>query len=602
MSFLLYKGFTMADNIEDIKTRLSIVDVVSQYVQLKKLGRNYKGLCPFHSEKTPSFVVSEEKQICHCFGCNKGGDIFTFIQEVEGVDFPEALSILADRAGVKIVNDFKNAGKSNKSEKDEYYKAHELACDFFVDKLFSTNDGKKTLEYLTKRGLEESTIKQFKIGFAPDEFDALYPYLLGKGISKKVLINCGFVSAKNITSEKIYDKFKNRLMFPVFDSIGRVCGFGGRALSDTQMPKYLNSPDSIIYNKSNLLYGFYHSKQSIKEEDCAVLVEGYFDFLLPYQSGVKNLCAVCGTALTEKQIVMLKRITKNVVTCFDNDDAGFQATKRAYQLLNQSEFFVKTISLDSSCKDPADLVNAKEKGAFKNAVLNAEDFVSFYIKKIIENCDIEKIEGRRKVMMDVLPLYKKMSGTNRDYYVRELSKFLNLKENIIYDEIANFSLPKDHPANNSNEKNFEVGVKMDLEEIIISIILNRPKVFENVKDVLEKFNFSGIAKDVYNALVNHYNEPRNEFDGWNFDSDVFSVLREKIDILLLYADDKYCDLSDQALVNEVEKLIDTCLKKRRSGSLTAIREKVLEAEKNGNKELLVELLKEQQEVLTKKDF
>jgi DNA primase len=266
----------MGDPVDEIKSRLSIEELVSSYVQLKKAGRSYKGLCPFHSEKTPSFVVSSEKQICHCFGCNKGGDIFTFIQEVEGISFPEALRLLADRVGVKIEENKSKSVSVSKKEKDEFYRAHDLAAEFFEKQLLSSRDGEKVLEYLYKRGLTNETIKEFRLGFAPDSYDSLYPFLLKKGINKDILIQSGLVSAKNLSSDDIYDKYRQRLIFPILDNLGKICGFGGRALKKDQMPKYLNSPENIIYNKSKLLYGLYHSQKAIKEFDKILLVEGYF--------------------------------------------------------------------------------------------------------------------------------------------------------------------------------------------------------------------------------------------------------------------------------------------------------------------------------------
>ena len=207
----------MADNVEEIKSRLGIYEVVSQYVQLKKAGHNYKGLCPFHNEKSPSFVVSPEKQICHCFGCNKGGDIFSFVQELEGVSFTEAMQILADRAGVKIERKSGAKAKINKTEKEEFFAAHELAADFFEKELWNTNDGKKVLEYLHRRGLKDETIKGFRIGFAPDRYDALYPMLLKRGVKKDTLIKSGLVSTKKVGADEVYDKYRAWLILPIFD-------------------------------------------------------------------------------------------------------------------------------------------------------------------------------------------------------------------------------------------------------------------------------------------------------------------------------------------------------------------------------------------------
>lgn len=585
----------MADVVEDIKGRLDVVEVVSQYVQLKKTGRNYKGLCPFHSEKTPSFVVSPEKQICHCFGCNKGGDIFTFIQEIEGVEFPEAVQVLADRAGIKIENVGKFKKKGSKSEKDEFFKAHELACEFFEKELQKSNDGKKVLEYLHKRGINDESIKEFRIGFAPNKFDALHPYLLKKGISKKVLMKAGFISAKNVASEKVYDKFRGRLMFPIFDYLGRVCGFGGRALKKDQMPKYLNSPENIIYNKSKVLYGLYHSKRAVKEEDQLVFVEGYFDVILPYQEGVKNLAAVSGTALTSDQVKLVKRLTPNVVACFDLDDAGFEATRRAYLLLQEADLMMKVVS-GFEGKDPADLVKEKGGEAFKEAVKGSSDFVNFYIDKLIESNDVESIEGHRNILRELLPLFKRMAPSSRDFYVRELAKKLNMKEQFLYDEIENFKLPVNHPAKKAASTVASRG--MSVEEVMFAIIFEYPKLFGELKDMVKDDDFEGEIKDIYKALGDQYNSSRNKFEEWNFDKGFLSGVKEKVDVLLLYAEERYGRFSEESLSDEIEKLVDKMKKMRKNKRLNELHQQIAEVEKQENKEKLIELLQEQQELLS----
>lgn len=584
----------MADVVEDIKARLDIVDVVSQYVQLKKTGRNFKALCPFHSEKTPSFVVSSEKQICHCFGCNKGGDIFTFIQEVEGVEFSEAIQILADRAGVKIDNVSKFS-KQKKSEKDEYFKAHDLACEFFEKQLWKTNDGKKVLEYLKKRGLKDETIKEFRVGFSSDKFAELHPYLLKKGISKNVLLKSGLISAKNITSDEVYDKFRGRLMFPIFDYLGRICGFGGRALKKDQMPKYLNSPENPIYNKSRILYGLYHAKQHVKELDQMILVEGYFDVILPYQEGVKNLAAVSGIALTDYQATLIKRLTPNVVTCFDLDEAGFDATRRAYLTLQQEDIVMKTVS-GFEGKDPADLVLDKGGDKFKEFVTKAVDFVEFYIDKLINKNDISVFEGRRVVLNELLPLLKGMSSSKRDFYVRKLATELNTKEQFLYDEMDNVKLAIDHPARQVAEEVHSKGISH--EEILFAILLVHPKLFKKFIKRVEENDFEIGMKNIYNGLLGQYNSMRNNFEHWSFDKGFLATIKDKINVLLLFAEERYEDFSEDALALELEKLIDKTKKKRKNQSLAEIQIKIAEAERVKNKKELIELLQKQQKLLS----
>jgi DNA primase len=585
----------MADVVEDIKSRLDINTVVSQYVQLKQAGRNFKGLCPFHSEKTPSFVVSPEKQICHCFGCHKGGDIFSFIQEVEGVTFPEAVQILADKAGIKVKSLSKFNKKEGKSEKDEFFKAHDLVCEIFEKQLHTTNDGKKVLGYLKKRGIKDETIKEFRIGFAPDEYDFLYPQLLKKGISKKVLIKSGFVTQKSIADDRIYDKLRSRLMFPIFDFMGRICGFGGRALKQDQMPKYLNSPENIVYNKSKVLYGFSHSKQAIKKEDKVIVVEGYFDVILPYQEGVKNVVATSGTALTEDQVRLIKRLVTNVVTCFDTDEAGFEATKRSYGLFQKQDINVKSVA-DLGEKDPADLVKEKNGKAFSELIDKAPDFMIFFIDNLLQRYDVRNLDDRKKILKDMIPLLKKIPATEKDAYVREFAKKMELSESSLYDDIENFNLPANHPVHQSGEAELIENKGIEPLEIIISILLEYPKLFEKIEKDLDEKDFSESLKAIYRELFDQYNSSRTNFDIWNFEKSNLLKNKEKINVLRLYAENKYSDFSEDILSVELEKLIDRIKEDRKKGELEGVRKEIEETEKSGDKDKLLKLLQKQQDL------
>jgi len=584
----------MADVVEDIKARLDIVDLISQYVQLKKTGHNYKACCPFHSEKTPSFVVSPEKQIFHCFGCHKGGDLFTFMQEYEGVEFPEALQILADRAGVEIEKVSKTATKANKTEKEEYFNAHNFACDYFEENLYKTNDGKKVLEYLYKRGLNDDTIKQFRLGFSLDSYDDLHVRLLKKGISKKVLLRSGFISAKNLASDRVYDKFRGRLMFPIFDYLGRVCGFGGRALKKDQAPKYLNSPENVIYSKSKVLYGLYHSKKAVKASDQIVLVEGYFDVLLPFQEGVENVAAVSGTALTSGHVSLIKRITSNVVTCFDQDSAGFEATRRSAALLFHEKMLVNTVG-DFEGKDPADLVRDSGGDSFVKFVKDAGSFVTFFIDKLVGENDATLPEGRHKIFSAILPFFKQMSASDMDLYVRELSVKLNIKEAFLYEEIENFKLPTDHPAR-QKEQGVVSKKKFTLVEEIFAIILEYPNLFKNISKILNENDFEDDQKAIYKTFSDQYNSARTEKKAWNFDTGFLAEVKGDFDVLSLYASEKYNEFSEKVVVDEVEKIVDRYKKERRNSRLSEIQLRIVDAERDGKKDELIALLQKQQEI------
>ena len=551
-------------------------------MQLKKAGHNYKGLCPFHNEKSPSFVVSPEKQICHCFGCNKGGDIFSFVQELEGVSFTEAMQILADRAGVKIERKSGAKAKINKTEKEEFFAAHELAADFFEKELWNTNDGKKVLEYLHRRGLKDETIKGFRIGFAPDRYDALYPMLLKRGVKKDTLIKSGLVSTKKVGADEVYDKYRARLIFPIFDYLGKICGFGGRALKSEQMPKYLNSPENVIYNKSKVLYGLSHAKKSIKEQDAVVLVEGYFDVVLPVQEGVENVVATCGTALTSDQGRMLARLTKNVVSCFDNDGAGFEATKRAYSVALDHEMTMKTVSLDGE-KDPAEYVLDKGGAEFGSAVSVARDFMDFYIARLTKEFDISEFSGRRKVIGEVLPLYKRMGAAGKDYYLRQLARKLEISERALQDELDHMKLPASHPARKA-----EVQIaprKFSLSQLVLGLLIIHPKMAEKLLPLVSEKLLDEGVKSIYRALCDQYNSSRLPEGEWSFDGLVSADERQELDVLALYVEDRYREVTGEAICNEVEQLVKVLKKERLS-------EQIMAMAKSGEIEKVNELLEQ----------
>ncbi len=565
----------MADVVEEIKGKLGIYDVVAKYVQLKKAGQNYKGLCPFHSEKSPSFVVSPEKQICHCFGCGKGGDIFTFVQEVEGVTFPESLKILADSCGVKI-EEKATKGFVSKDVKDEYFKAHELASVYFEEQLHKTNDGKKVLEYLYKRGLRDDTIREFRIGFAPDVYDGLYPLLIKKGVSKEVLVKSGLASTKNLASDSIYDKYRMRLIFPIFNYFGKICGFGGRALKKDQMPKYLNSPENIIYNKSKVLYGLSHAKQAIKEEARVVLVEGYFDVVLPWQSGVKNVVATSGTALTSDQVRLLSRLTTNAVSCFDMDNAGFEATVRGYSLMQEKEMTMKTMVLTDG-KDPADFLKEHSKEEFLDIMNNAENFLSFYMGRLVEKHDVSDVAGQRAILSELLPLLKELSSTSKDFYLGSLSMKMGVNKDFLYDELNNFKLPTNHPARNDKISVAVENFKLSPRELILAVFLFEATLFAKVVDNLSESEFEGDLKSIYKALEDQYNSSRS-LERWDLDATFSGDLKKRVDVLYLYAEDRYGDYGSQTLENEITQLVQLLAKESKDREVKGLRQQIQEAE------------------------
>ncbi|HWR71133.1 MAG TPA: DNA primase, partial [Dehalococcoidia bacterium] len=310
------------DTVDEIKQRLDIVEVLSSYVpDLKKSGRNFKAVCPFHSEKTPSFFVFPERQSWHCFGaCGTGGDMFAFVMRKEGVDFKEALNILAERAGVTVVQRKLDEGKS---EADRLKEINEAAADYYHNLLFHSSGGQRTREYLVRRGVSEKTMRQFLIGYSQDSWDSLRLELLKRGYHENELSAAGLLVEKEKEAGS-YDRFRNRLMFPIRDAGGRVVGFGARALDDS-LPKYLNSPQTLIFDKSSSLYGIDFARPAIRKENLVVIVEGYMDVIVAHQHGFTNVVASLGTALTEKHVGIVKKLTNRLVLALDADAAGEMA-------------------------------------------------------------------------------------------------------------------------------------------------------------------------------------------------------------------------------------------------------------------------------------
>lgn len=578
------------DIVEDIKNRISIEDLVGQYVQLKKVGRNFKGLCPFHSEKTPSFIVSPEKQLAYCFGCNKGGDVFKFIQEIEGISFQEAVSVLAEKCGLDASqSSFKKSGPK-KEEKEVLIDVLSETDDFYRSNL-GTDDGKKALEYLKKRGVHEDTIEGFEIGFAPDSFDETSKYLLQKGIPKTVIGKAGLFSVGASDSSKFYDKFRGRIIFPIKDHMGRVIGFGGRAMSNDVEPKYLNSPETPIYHKGSVLYGLFQAKNAIREKDSAIVVEGYMDTIMCWQAGYKNVVASSGTALTQMQLKLLRRYTKNLYFAFDMDEAGLEATKRAYLLALEFDMDVKVVSIAE--KDPADCIKDDPK-MFEKALSEAKPFMEFYLDKVFAEFDPKDVSGKQSVFSEVLPFLQGISNkVYQDFYVRSFAKRISMKESRIYDEIGRLKLPVSHPSKIVNPE----ALKISLSDLLFGFLLEYPYLHEDFSDKLNESDFRGVLKNVYKVFIANYNALRQKEGIQEFRSALSEEEVQKIDLLSLYVAAKYEDFSDENVVAEVHRLVGRIVEARNNTRKVELQERIREAYEKGNKEEYISLLSELQRIL-----
>lgn len=419
----------MADTVQQVKDRLSIVDVIAQYVKLERSGQSMRARCPFHAERTASFFVSPERGTYHCFGCNVGGDIFSFVQQIEGLDFKGALKVLAEKAGVEIT--YSRGEKETKDERDRLFEVLEVATIFYSSRL-----PESARKYLYERGLDDSTIKTFRLGWAGKEWTDLADHLKAKKFSEKEMLDTGV--AKKSERGTLSDKFRNRIMFPIADSAGRVVGFSGRIFGEDaspEAPKYLNSPETPLFHKSRILYGFDKAKLLARKHNCAVLVEGQLDLLASHQAGWGNTVAVSGTAFTPEHAALIHRVTENLVIALDPDPAGIKAAGRAARAALQGGLNVKVAKLPPEL-DPADLILKSGKDAWSKAIREAKDIIIFLLDVLEEHAK-QPENFRRDVEQVVLPyLVDVTSPIARESYIREIAKRIGASEHAVQESLA----------------------------------------------------------------------------------------------------------------------------------------------------------------------
>jgi len=409
--------------IDEVKQKIDIIEVVSQYVPLTKAGRTFKALCPFHSEKHPSFFVYPEQQSWHCFGaCNTGGDVFSFVMKKEGIDFGEALRLLAQKAGVTIKSRFEPEAKEK--EKVRLYQVNQAAAKYFHNLLLNSSAGEKVRDYLASRGFSLKTVTDFQLGFSLNEWEVLKKYLLDKGYTEGELLATGLVIETEAGGT--HDRFRNRLMFPILDSRGHAIGFGARVLDDS-LPKYLNSPQTSIFDKSGSLYGINIAAAAIRQQDMVVIVEGYMDVLQAHQNGFNNVVASMGTSITEKQVTRLKRLTKNVALALDADAAGEEAMLRCAGYENTLNAEVKVIVL-SKGKDPDDVIK-EDVQAWQNLVEGALPVVDYTFNMVTAKLDLTTARDKSSAVDKLLPIIAEMKDTVRQaHYLQALARLVKISQ------------------------------------------------------------------------------------------------------------------------------------------------------------------------------
>ncbi|MDD3375651.1 MAG: DNA primase [Candidatus Omnitrophica bacterium] len=429
-------GLIPDEIISQVLDRCDIVETISEYLSLKKAGRNFKACCPFHHEKTPSFVVNRDKQIFHCFGCGAGGNVISFVMQHDRIDFPTALRQLAQRAGIIIPETHSEAGSKTKSIRETVFKSNELAADFFHNILLTGDKGAdQAKEYLKKRGVRLETAQKLKIGFAPDGWENLISFLRSKEISLLEMEKSGLVVSKE-RGEGFYDRFRNRVIFPIFDIRCRCVGFGARAMEENATAKYINSPETPVYVKGEHLYGFYLSKNAVAKEDYVVVVEGYMDFLTPFQEGFENIVASLGTALTTEQIRLIRRYTENIVMLFDGDDAGELAMLRSLDLLIEEGINVKVVSLEGK-KDPDSFVREFGIEKFREQVLCADTLFDYKMNVLSRRYDKQTVEGKARISAEMLSTIQKFKNeVIKQEYVKKLAQRLGVSQNALLIELG----------------------------------------------------------------------------------------------------------------------------------------------------------------------
>jgi DNA primase len=413
---------------ERVKQQADIVRVVGEYVRLKKTGKDFSGLCPFHQEKTPSFTVSPIKQIFYCFGCGKGGDIFNFVMEMERCEFPDALRLVAEKCGISIPKPKPSspAERTQSSVRTTLVETHREAQAFFVKQLQGTAEGKLARAYLEDRGMDKATIERFGIGYAPSGGDVLLQHLKGK-YSEKLLAESGLVSRGD--GGRLFDRFRRRITFPIANESGKIVAFGCRALGDDQ-PKYLNSPETPIYSKSNVLYHLDRAKEALRRSDFAVLVEGYMDAIAVARAGISNVVASCGTSLAEPQIKLLGRFTKRVIVNYDPDNAGQAATERSIAILLEQDFEVRVLALPGKA-DPDNFIREQGADAYMKLLKEAPPYVDYLIARA-RQMDMTTGEGKRQAVNFLLPYVQKIPNRIlRSEWATRIAQQLRLDEPVL---------------------------------------------------------------------------------------------------------------------------------------------------------------------------
>ncbi len=571
--------------IDQIQEKTDIVEVISHYVPLKKLGRNYKAPCPFHNEKTPSFIVSPDKQIYHCFGCGAGGNVFSFLMRHENLQFPEVIEMLAEKCGVALPKNIGGRGADNVLA-NQLYKINDLACHFFQGSLDSNKIAK---DYILSRGAGEETLKKFKIGFAPNSWDALLNFFKKQSIDQAMLEKAGLVVANDKGDH--YDRFRNRLVFPIIDLKDRVIGFGARVL-DSSLPKYLNSPETPIYSKGRNLYGLNFSKEDIKKSGHFLVVEGYLDFIIPYQAGIKNILATLGTALTIDQIKLLKRFANTAVMVYDPDEAGEAASLRNLDLFISEDVNVYIAELPEGF-DPDSYIRKFGVDDFLKLKKSSKNIFDYKLGKLTDRFNINTTHGKMAIAAQMLPTIARINNAVlKSTLIRKLSERLAVDEESIKSELRKVK-------GGISDRRYVTTVtevkkhSSSAEIMMLALMLEGRNIIDRVAQALSPDEFKNSSiRDVVNAIFDLHKEnkeitPSRLINHLSESAEAAALITEAVGI--------------SEIIGDKEKALNDCIAKIKRDNLkermTMIQDAIRIAHNQKNDDRVKELVSEYNELV-----
>lgn len=579
------------DIVERVAAANDIVEVISQFVPLKRAGRNFKACCPFHQEKTPSFMVQPEKQLFHCFGCQAGGDVFSFLMKYENLSFPEALKMLADRARITLPE--KRYAKGDSSHKDQIYEIYQCAVELY-QRLLAGESGKKARDYLAKRGMTDETLREFKVGWAPDEWRTLYDHLLKKGYPEALLKQSSLIqqSAKG----NYYDTFRGRILFPIMNLQNKPVAFGGRLLGDGEGPKYLNSSENPVFSKRRELFGLNVAKRHIDANwPNLILVEGYMDFLALYQAGFKNTVATLGTALGEDHARLMKRFAEEVIVVYDGDDAGESAALRGLEILLEGGGQVKLASLPKGF-DPDDFVRKRGADAFRELLKNAQDFFDYKLKALLERYPKNDALGLAKISREMLETFRKVKNpVMLAEYFKRLSREIGIDERSLRAEFENISRRGSDLARRRGEKTVEkktAPATPQEEVLLLALMMENSNFLDEAERQLNPETMrSPVSRELFKFLVDSGGVAKKKPLSTVLNKIQNTAYREQLVGALAALED----------TPDRKQIFQDCLRTiRRNGALDRqekLRGLIHEAERNGDSAKLLAYTREFQEQL-----